>query len=821
MKPLSVFNHKRQFGRRACARIKSTTNTLCVPVRRDLAGHSRAGRRDACTAIHEVISGRHPRCATRRIFLVLAAAIPIWYQTAGTALAQRAGRGIEVENIRVGFDSSLSVKGASNSFKIGTWTPVWLQLRAGNERFKGFMRLLAGDDDGTPTSFQLPVEVGANQSERLTAYARPGSRDPDFTVQLFDENGRRVANIPEAVLMRDPPVASMPDETVILYFGQPNGLDGIAGLQGFKSGGTATDTDPGQEIVTARVDVQGGMMPGRWYGYDAAQVIVVDSNDREVVGALDNLRGKPLIDWVERGGHLVVSVGSNWQAVHDSVLGPILPGEPNGRERVTSIEGLESFAGSNKQITPPGSPAVQVTRFEHVEERGGRVLSWKASLPLVIRGAYGFGRVTVIGLDLDQKPFSAWPDRALFWARALDLRPQRTDPANSGGKSGGGSQFYQTGVSDLSSQLRVALEQFPGVRLIPFGWVAFFIFLYILLIGPGDYFFLKKVLKRMELTWITFPTIVVVVSLVAYYAAYLLKGNDLLVNKVDLVDIDQPAGVARGWTWISLFSPHNRDYGIRAIPLLLDREVPPETSPSPAPPRPPAGTEVVTSWYSAPEDRLGAMGNSGRRFSFVGGGYAYEPMGGVEWLDSLRIPIWSTKCVCSRWFGPANPLVRSDLKPAGPDRLAGTVTNLLTVPLKDAILAYGKQMYLLGDMAQGATIRVELSNDRALSGYLKDKQSTYLSATYSNSDARISRPDLMFAIMFHNSESNLPTDRTLANDPLHELDLTGQLALKRPMLVARIDRPGARLVLDGPAPSPKIDQSTMVRVILPLKPSKE
>ena len=90
-----------------------------------------------------------------------------------------------------------------------------------------------------------------------------------------------------------------------------------------------------------------------------------------------------------------------------------------------------------------------------------------------------------------------------------------------------------TAVSDLSSQLRVALEQFPGVKLIPFGWVAFFIFLYILLIGPGDYFFLKKVLKRMELTWITFPTIVITVSLVAYYAAYVLKGNDLLVNKVD------------------------------------------------------------------------------------------------------------------------------------------------------------------------------------------------------------------------------------------------------------------------------------------------
>ena len=31
-------------------------------------------------------------------------------------------------------------------------------------------------------------------------------------------------------------------------------------------------------------------------------------------------------------------------------------------------------------------------------------------------------------------------------------------------------------------------------------------------IGPLDYLFLKKVVKKLELTWITFPTVVLVVS---------------------------------------------------------------------------------------------------------------------------------------------------------------------------------------------------------------------------------------------------------------------------------------------------------------------
>ena len=375
----------------------------------------------------------------------------------------------------------------------------------------------------------------------------------------------------------------------------------------------------------------------------------------------------------------------------------------------------------------------------------------------------------------------------------------------------------------MATQLRVSLEQFPGVKLIPFGWVAFFIFLYILVIGPGDYLFLKKVLKRMELTWITFPTIVVVVSLVAYYAAYLLKGNDLLVNQVTIVDVDQVDGLVRGSTWASLFSPQNRDYTIRAVPLPLDHDSSvAESTATGEPARPAPGTEVMMSWFSSPENQFGAMGSSSRRFSFAGSGYAYQPIGGVESLEDVRIPIWSTKCITASWFGPGVSLIDADLQQVGPDRLAGTVTNRLDIPLEDAVLAFGKQVYLLETISPGATSRVGLISgaDRSLSGFLQEKQTKYLNPTFGNPEFRINRSDLMLGVMFHDSESNASGDRMLSNDPLHDADLTGQLFLQRPMLVARIKRPGARFVLDN-APSPaKVDQTTMVRIILPLNKAK-
>ncbi len=695
--------------------------------------------------------------------------------------------------MRVGFDASISEMRASNSFKVGAWTPVWVQLRGGTEGFSGFMEVVVGDDDGTPASFRLPVAVGANKSERFTAYARPGSREPEFTVRLFDSHGRRAGGASQSMAMPQPPDAIMPNENMILTMGRPQGVEMIAQLPGFKAGASSRSNSGLEEIVTARIDTLGGSIPGRWYGYDAARAIVVDTGDRSVLAALEGLRGQALVDWVARGGHVVVAVSANWQAVRDSILAPILPGLPSGQERVTSLAALDIFANSAKPITPAGSKAVMVAKLEGIKERGGKVLSVMSSLPLVLRGCYGFGRVTLITFDVDQSPFAQWPDRPQFWVRALDLRQPSTDQSGAAIFGGGGRPVYQNGVTDLSTQLRAALEQFPGVKLIPFGWVAFFIFLYILLIGPGDYFFLKKVLKRMELTWITFPTIVLTVSLVAYYAAYLLKGNDLLVNKVDIVDVDQQTELARGHSLVSLFSPQNRDYSIRAIPLPLDRDAPPEQDSS-AESGSTAGTEVVLSWFSAPENQFGGMGSSGRRFNFGGSGYNYQPMGDVKRLEGVRIPIWSTKCFMARWIGPASPLVESELVPAGTDVLSGTIKNLQAIPLEDAILAIGKKVYLVGDIAPGATIRVGpgFTNDRSLSGLLQSKANNYLSAQpYNPDNFKINRADLLLAVMFHDSESVLGKPNALSNSPLQDVDLTGQLLLQRPMLVARIKRPRA------------------------------
>src|SRR5262249_58038627 len=109
---------------------------------------------------------------------------------------------------------------------------------------------------------------------------------------------------------------------------------------------------------------------------------------------------------------------------------------------------------------------------------------------------------------LDQAPFTGWDSQIAFW-KALVPRaigstekphgaeePEPKDPIafqNS-------MMFDEQRGNDLIGRIQDRLEDYGDeVPVISFGWVALFIVIYILVVGPLDYFFLKKVVHRLEL----------------------------------------------------------------------------------------------------------------------------------------------------------------------------------------------------------------------------------------------------------------------------------------------------------------------------------
>ena len=715
---------------------------------------------------------------------------------------------VTIENIRVG----LSEDPDDASYKLGTWTPVRIDLQGGPQPFSGMLRLTVPDDGGVPSTVVRRVEVPARAGASFLCYARPGDSYAPFQVEVLDDRQRRRDRASE-----DSAEWLDPEHLVIAVAGNPGGVDLLPAMSEFQIENALQAT----RLRVSRLRIPEGI-PDRWYGYDAVEALVLDLNDPDALAAFQDFRNLPLKRWVRNGGHLVLAGGfDRWQVVEDedSVLRDLLPALPSGRTETADLGAIESFTGSNTPITT-AERAVSVTTFEPIPERGAQILLDDRSVggPLIVRGHYGLGRVTVVGLSVDQRPFVDWPDRDDFWVEVLDLagRPP-TEAASTGA-------FYNEEVRDLSSLLHRSMEQFEGVRLVPFGWVAFFVFLYILLIGPGDYFFLKKVVGRMELTWITFPLIVAVVSGLAYAAAYAVKGTDLRINRVDVVDVDQSFGdgerfLCRGSSFATLFSPRNRDYTIAALPLPLDAD-PSATADSPDPSR---VDETLMTWFGTAEPRFGGMGRSGG-MPLTASGYSYQSFGDErsseppERMVGVRVPIWTTKALVGTWFDDAPRVVEAELRDLGANRLSGTLTNRLNRPLNGVVIAFGGDVYLLDDrpIAPGETVRVDSAANRNLNGYLEDldKDVGRLGVFRPDVEAGPLRSKVVRALSF--ARAGRRRGALKANIVLDDLDLSSQLDLGRPILLADLEGPASALLLDGaPAEAAKQSQTTVLRVLLP------
>src|SRR5262249_45914336 len=219
----------------------------------------------------------------------------------------------------------------------------------------------------------------------------------------------------------------------------------------------------------------------------------------------------------------------------------------------------------------PGGPQFAMANLVPQKDKPARVLippagrATDAPEPVAVQSALGLGRITVIGFDLDRTPFADFSKRAEFWDWVL--RECGSARASAGGD---GKARPPGALTEDEDEAAVAIRQhndtFEGVAVVSFGWIAMLIVLYILLIGPIEYYFLKRVLGRLELTWLTFPIIALTVCALAYFTADSVKGRELRVNKLDVVDVDLASNRIYGTTWLTVFSPKIDNYTIGVEP---------------------------------------------------------------------------------------------------------------------------------------------------------------------------------------------------------------------------------------------------------------
>jgi len=741
---------------------------------------------------------------------------------------------IVAPSLVVGFPAAPSV--AQNNFvapmlgKDATWMPVVVPIACHGE-YTGPAQLVVEsvDSDEVPTRYAVPIpQLTSGQTETVVGYARPGGRNDNLTVSVIGDGGRTLAQV---TFPR--PQGLEPAQMLYVAIGSPLTAASLPGL--------ATSPEEGA-IAAGQAATRTGLafvsqiehLPNAWFGYDGVDAVFLTTSDRDATTALVNERtGRKaaLAEWVRRGGNLVVSVGKNEDLLAGmGEINDLLPMQPVGvaEVNVARVAWKDVPSGENPlgQVTvarlaaKPGRTAVTLAAGPKGDD--GR------DTPIVVQGPYGWGRVTLVALELESRALAGWSSRGLFWSELANRAGPRVPQSELSAPTNRVAFSQTVGEDGAFAGIVQQMETFPGVPVVSFGWVALFILLYIIIVGPLDYLFLKKVVKRMELTWVTFPLTVLVISAAAYYAAYAIKGSDLRINKFDLVDIDVANRQATGHTWYTLFSPRIQNYrlGIEpARPAWL-----PEGRDEPS---------VLLSWSGQARQT---------RQSLFRRSYDYLPK--ATGLDGVPIQVWSTKGFQARWFASTadgRSPIEADLRVTpGGRTLVGDVVHHLAQPLEDAFLIYSSgqrdpSVIPLGTILPDSPKAVSAREPQPFSGFLREPAAADPVEEAQPALRRGPRATSWMpnTVLFHElatGPADIPQNASLrgldmswrlAPDNLGEAILVGQLPVTEGAAETVNADPAnpTRLWLGAfpgtgvarPAVDGKLRQSTCVRVILPVR----
>ncbi len=568
--------------------------------------------------------------------------------------------------------------------------------------------------------------------------------------------------------------------------------------------GRLTDLSPPVVVVSSSGLSRFPDEPG---SLNAVDVVVMTQFDDMSVKASENLR-----EWVSAGGHLVVA-GSDAKQFEASPLSTWLPVRVEGDARVRDLSGLTRLLPGQE---PLRISTMNALRFDY---DAGQSLATGLDGPLLARMPLGFGRVTLLALDLANPPLSTWSGLGSLCELLADYEQTRRRASSASlGRS-------QSGVTDMQTQLAAALDQFPQINKPSNRLVMGLILLYVLAIGPLDYLLVHRLLKRPHWTWVTMPLLVLTGTGMAVRYAGARTPSTVNANQLDLIDIDLTSRTCRLNSWLSFLSPESQRYAIDAA--LNERFAPQDATPS----------VHHVSWTGIPGTGFRGMYRLGG-LDLARPSYSFAP-NGVGILD-LPVAVRSTGSITSHYLHelPADVPTISGALVESSGQLNGSITNDLDVPISDWILVHANRVYRPSEgsydpsvhkLLPGETLTLNDRNKvipRVLKGYLTGVRRTLIKRTGRQGDDVVAGQDVYDPL----DRDLLRLVRTLSffeaaggreytgidNQALSSLDLTPLLHLDRAVLFGVVDLEAQQLLVDG-TPPPTLSRESFIRVLLPVE----
>jgi hypothetical protein len=408
-----------------------------------------------------------------------------------------------------------------------------------------------------------------------------------------------------------------------------------------------------------------------------------------------------LLAWLHGGGRLVIGVEQPGDVKAAGWLQSILPCELGDVAAVTDHRALQNWLGqevrSDERTAKAGSFTNAFTllktddKFEEApmqvtaaKLRDGEITLGTSAEPLMITAQRGRGKLVVLLFSPELEPFKSWANRAWFWARLSEV------PVTWLSGVGLGS-YPNTSLDGVFG----AMVDSRQIRKLPIGWLLLLLLVYLIVIGPLDQFWLKKINKQM-LTWITFPAYVAIFSGLIYFIGYTLRSGEAEWNELQIVDVVPHArgGRAdiRGRTYAAAYSPVNAIYNV--------------------------ASDQPFATLRGEVGRTG--GEQGQREDAV-------EMRGNSISAKLSVPVWTSQLYVNDWWRQDNIPLELIVKDKGA-QWSIQVNNPSGKRFNNARVIIAERIYELGAITQSRTYTFQRNSGQQLSSFVQNMQGQFNNA---------------------------------------------------------------------------------------------
>lgn len=627
--------------------------------------------------------GSKGRC--RHPWLLLSILAVLWWSPSLHAALQF--------DVFVGYGSG---GGSDGVVRESAWFPVACEILNDGPSFDGVFEL-SSRQVGAGQARRMKIELPTNTRKRFVIPVFAGaSRYASWDARLFDSKGKLRA---EGLDKRSRDIAW----EGFLLGAMARSFGGLPVLPQIKA------NRPDFQPQVARMTPE--QFPDNPLALEGLSALYLNS---EKALELKVTQVEALLAWVHGGGHLIVAPEQAQDVSGTRWLRELLPVEYGDVTTNRSSGGLQEWIRSGADLKPadaalggatpvvtnprPGAPrpgrpgAVSAGPYASVAAdpgfetadlplfsvkiRDGEAVLPLGGAPLAVTAPRGRGQVTALAFSPEREPFKSWKNKGWFWARWFKL-PGEMFVADNPGVFGGWSMDAVIGAMIDTRQ----------VRKLPVEWLLALLVVYLLVIGPLDHWWLKKINRQM-LTWITFPLYVALFSLLIYYIGYKLRAGETEWNELHFVDILPRAEQAqlRGRTYASLYSSVNARYKL-------------------------AGDQPMAALRG---EFLGPYGG-GQESSRVEAEIIAN-----SFQAEVAVPVWTSLLYVSDWAQPAAMPLAAIVSLEGA-QLAVTVENLLPHKLTNVRLAYQAVLYDLGelDARQKKVVRLTLGSGQNLMQFVR------------------------------------------------------------------------------------------------------